>query len=165
MIIFTRIPILFLGICLGKCIHNDIKLKKIHCITTFFAGTIGVLLLVFFIRYCETKLWVYGLWWYPFILITPGLCLLISIICGLLDKIKPGQFLLKVLNCIGNHTFEIYLVHILLFDIFNYCVKKEYLWNCNRNWILLLLLTGVASALFALGNMLVHKMAARHHKK
>jgi len=165
IIIFTRIPVLFLGICLGKCIHKGIKLRKVHCIAAFLASVAGFLLLAFFIQNYEAKLWVYGLWWYPFIFITPGLCLLISFVCCLLDKIKPGQFLLKGLECIGNHTFEIYLIHILFFEAFKYCARSGYVWNCNRNWILLLLLTGVASALFALGNMLVHKMAARHHKK
>lgn len=158
IIIFTRIPLLFLGICLGKYINENIRLKKIHCFFAILCCVIGFCLLKFFIRYYETKLWLHGLWWYPFILITPGLCMLISFICYLCDKNKIGRFIVKGFEYVGNHTFEIYLVHILLFEIFKYCTNNGYIWNNNRNWILLIFITAIGSILLTFVNNLFTKI-------
>lgn len=43
-----------------------------------------------------------------------------------MDKIKIGKKILKIINIVGNNTFEIYLIHILLFgmyNVYNFCGK------------------------------------------
>ncbi|MEA4928774.1 MAG: acyltransferase [Candidatus Limiplasma sp.] len=51
----------------------------------------------------------YGLYWYPFALMTPGLCVGIA---WLLDKAKRAASLLTPLRWIGRSSFEIYLLNI-----------------------------------------------------
>ena len=120
----SRIPILFLGICVGKLAREERKIRRLQCIFLLVCSVIGFILIrTFFVNY-EEKMWAYGLWWYPYILITPGLCICISFLCMLLEKGKVGQRILKGLAVIGNHTLEIYLTHILIFDFFTYCTDK-----------------------------------------
>lgn len=163
IIIFTRLPLLFLGMCLGKCIHKNITLTKTHYLIIFFSSVIGLIFLELFIHYHESKLWLYGLWWYPFILITPGLCMFISFICYWCDKNNFGHFLINGFEYIGKHTFEIYLIHILFFEIFRYYANIGRIWNCNRNWILLIIVTLLGSSLLAFFNTLIKKLISVHN--
>lgn len=157
----SRIPILFLGICVGKLAREERKIRRLQCIFLLVCSVIGFILIrTFFVNY-EEKMWAYGLWWYPYILITPGLCICISFLCMLLEKGKVGQRILKGLAVIGNHTLEIYLTHILIFDFFTYCTDKGYIWNCNRNWYILIALVVVCSAILIMMRSVYNRNRSR----
>ena len=81
-------------------------------------------------------LWDYGLWWYPFILITPGLCLSISYVCNKLYKIRMGQLVVELIQKIGKHSFEIYLIHIFYFECLNYVIRKGYISDRIAVWLI-----------------------------
>lgn len=68
---------------------------------------------------CLTKLsgymWTYGLWWYPFVMIAPGLALDLGCLAQWLQKSKAGNILRRGINAAGEASFEIFLWHIGLF--------------------------------------------------
>ena len=84
----------------------------------------------------------YGLYWFPFVLITPGLCALLASLFGFLDKNVVGNVILKVVEKIGNASFEIYLVHIAMFSfVVNlYFLNTPFLW---KFWIPVSILCGM----------------------
>lgn len=79
IIIVTRLPIFVIGMYFAKLSKDDSK-RMTWKFAALLAGAMIVgmaLLMLFFVKY-SNLLWEYGLYWYPFILITPGLCLLTS---------------------------------------------------------------------------------------
>lgn len=149
LIMIIRIPLFFMGMYVGKLASEDKKIGKIHGALLIFASVVGIIIL----RYCvlnhATLLSTYGLWWYPFILITPGLCFVITCMCYFIDKIKVGKIILKGMAYIGNHTYELFLMHILIFAIFGHYVFHGFIEGSNRNWILIILITLIAGLLFS----------------
>lgn len=121
IIVITRIPVFFLGMYFAKlgrqggCLSGKMLLILI---TLMF---IGIGLLLYFGTYFKDYLWWWGLDWYPFILIVPGLCVTISYIMEKLgdNLIKKGME--TILGFIGKHSFEIYLVQLFIFDIYGTC--------------------------------------------
>lgn len=125
LIIFSRLPILLIGIICGYIYINNknIRLKtwsikKINKIIPFiliFISLIFTLILIIVFKNFSELLWDYGIYWYSFIFITPGLLLLL---CKIFNKFNK-HFLYRLLELIGESTFEIYLLHIFIFsDLF-----------------------------------------------
>lgn len=125
LIIFSRLPILLIGIICGYIYINNqsIRLKiglfkKINKLIPFILISISIiftLILIIVLKYFSELLWDYGVYWYSFIFITPGLLLLL---CKIFNKFNK-HFLYKILEFIGGSTFEIYLIHIFIFsDLF-----------------------------------------------
>ena len=98
---------------------------KTHIFITILTLLAGVLMLGFFFEYFPGKYrWPYGLYWYPFILITPPLCVIISYISLLLEKCKITKVLLRLLDLCGSYSFEIYLLHIPLIPVIIKVIEK-----------------------------------------
>ncbi len=117
IITMARIPIFYIGMLFAKsCINGTTVTGRI---TLLYAGCsiLGIALLVLFQTLFHNYMWSHGLYWYPFILITPGLCIAISLLMHLLDRNKCGRIVVLCLDKIGQYSFEIYLVHILVFNI------------------------------------------------
>ena len=126
IIMITRLPLFFIGMYFGKLsISKDYILSKKSIIMYILISIIGVATLMFFYTHYSKYMWSYGLYWYPFILITPGLCIIISIIFSYIDSKKIGKYINKFFNVIGNNTFEAYLTHIFLFSIIKDKIKVE----------------------------------------
>jgi peptidoglycan/LPS O-acetylase OafA/YrhL len=85
-------------------------------------------------------LWNYGLYWYPFFFITPGLCVLMSVVFRLMDRCAWGRRLVGLIGCCGKYTFEIYLVHIFLFEMLSRLEKSEVLVKSNGNILITIVL-------------------------
>lgn len=66
-------------------------------------------------RYSD-YLWNYGLYWYPFVLITPGICIWSSICLRWIDKYKGLRWIKRMLETVGSNSFEVYLIHIPIFE-------------------------------------------------
>jgi len=79
----------------------------------FFVIGVGLLL------YCNQELpeymVTYGLWWYPFILITPGFIIGLTRLLSLLEKTTLGRIACRLFCEMGKCSFEIYLIHIPFF--------------------------------------------------
>lgn len=116
LMVFSRVPIYIIGMYTSSSLKNLVLRKKhwIGLLLSFIAG-ISVLWLCY--KFLRDFLWIYGLWWYPFIVIAPTLSLLIAKCMDCLQKaIKPLMFLLAVF---GKSSLEILLVSDFLFANFN----------------------------------------------
>ena len=137
------------------------KLKKAEVFGALFLMMIGFgVLYLARTRYADLAAG-RGLNWYSFFLIVPGLCLLFSLGAEVLEKLRTGRLLVKLLDLVGNHTFEAYLTHLLIFDIYKYLLNINRIDNRNGYWWLAILLTIMASlALHYLTKVIV--LAAGH---
>lgn len=117
IIVITRLPIFYLGMLFADMCRKNIIIdrKKIITLAVFFILGFGSLFFAFL--FANQYLWSYGLYWYPFILITPALCLAISYICMILEKTKATTKIVRLLSLCGDYSFELYLIHILIFAI------------------------------------------------
>lgn len=151
IISITRLPVFYIGMAMARDGKSDkiVSFKEIICSMIF--SIIGIIMLFFFkSKYSDAILWNYGLYWYPFILITPGLCIGISIFFSWLEKFKIGKCVNKAIGIIGNNTFEIFLVHVVLFDVYvrlrNQGVPMH-LWRYN---IAVMIITAIISYMLCL---------------
>ena len=117
MIFGSRLPIFIMGFVYGKASMEQklIKIKDIvlHVIFLF----IGLYLLYYNYHHFGSYMWSHGLYWYPFILIAPSLCFILSIIFNVIDKISALNLICKILNNLGKITLEFYLFHELMIKI------------------------------------------------
>lgn len=141
IILASRFPIFFLGMCLGHINNIDLSLNRVHA---FFLGVffvLGWILLFYFSARHLSDMWIHGLAWYPFILVTPGLCAGISYLCKIIHPTRIGSLIIRLFSFIGQHTFEIYLIHIFLFDIYlNNLIPSGVLPDRRLYWLFCLLL-------------------------
>lgn len=141
IIIVTRLPIFVIGMYFAKLSKNN-ENKLTSKSGVFLVGVMlaGLIILKLFYVKSPQYLWLYGLYWYPFILITPGLCILISVFAEITQNINLAKGFLKILEKIGEYSFEIYLIHILCIDIYNnYLIPAEILPQSNRSALFVLL--------------------------
>lgn len=125
MIFITRIPIFLIGISLGKKVLKKEKIIKKEKIMYFIFFILGILILGISLVKFQKFLRYYGLWWIPFIFITPGMVWTINYLINLL-KFKSVLLLLEFL---GIYSFEIYLIHERVLKSLNETVKNPYLLN------------------------------------
>lgn len=137
LMLTSRIPLFYLGmIWASKAVKKEklINRDKILIICSMVIGMIWLLVNFLFLpQYLDA----YGLYWYPFILIIPGLCMLLSLILRRLKEVYIGNSIVEILKRVGKYTLEIYLVHMLVFDIFKRIVAEGlYISENNFTWIL-----------------------------
>lgn len=128
--VFTsRIPVFLLGFIFGKYSYEKkeiTKKMKTWLLLSFFIGLI--ILRGAFVYLNEDLLWATGLYWYPFILIAPSLCLYISWFLFYLEDRKI-VFLANELKKIGTVSFEFYLLHEVLLTAFTVIIVINPMYN------------------------------------
>ena len=141
IILASRFPIFFLGMYLGRMNQSDLSLNRFHFMLLGFSFILGWVLLFYFAACHTYNMWIHGLAWYPFILIAPGMCSGISLLCNALQSRRIGSLIVRVFSFIGQHTFEIYLIHIFLFDIYlNNLIPAGIFPDRRLGWLCCLLL-------------------------
>lgn len=108
----ARVPIFFIGALFGHWAKNmvDFKLKKVSitAVLVLFAISLAFLLL------CKTYLyeyrWTFGLSFIPFIIITPVLCVLVSLFLDNAPRVVSTFF-----TNVGSISLELYIVHEALY--------------------------------------------------
>lgn len=112
LIILTRLPIFYLGFLTAKAAENGDSVTPVQIAIMDIAAVFGIILTgVLYNSFPEHRSdW--GLGWYPAIAVVPGICFTISVIFDKISKTK----LYGVFSVIGKYTFEIYLVHVFLFE-------------------------------------------------
>jgi peptidoglycan/LPS O-acetylase OafA/YrhL len=133
MLFITRIPIFALGTLCGKWTFEKRQFNNLTTRLIILSSLVGLISAVLLINYLpHSILWNYGLFWHPFILITPGLCALISFT---LDALRLSV-INKVLAFFGTFSLELYLLHIKLFEKSN--LIADY-FNTSRFIVLLII--------------------------
>ena len=87
------------------------------------------------------------------------MCMLISIAMEKIIAFKVGTYVEKVLAVLGSYSFEIFLVHALMFDIYRaFFIATDPKYNWDMYWyIVIFLITPCCIAFIAL-NKFINKM-------
>lgn len=120
IIVLTRIPIYYIGMLFAKLCKTEYVITKKSIFVAGLFAFIGVIALWLCMQYLGSYLWSNGLYWYPFIFITPGMCIISVYVVKIFKFLK----LEKLLDLIGKYSFEIYLVHIPLIEVVNFIINK-----------------------------------------
>ena len=140
-VIVTRLPIYYIGMLFGKrCISGKKFTKKEFAV--YGAGAVvGGIMLFVFVLFFEKYLWSHGLYWYPYIFVTPFLCVLISYIMNFFVKYKPLAWIEKFFALVGKYSLEVYFMHILIFHSAKYMMKIGMFEKSNLVYYICILLT------------------------
>lgn len=118
--------------------------EKDNTIMLYLLATVGMGGLYFIYAYVPDWLSMYGLYWFPFVLIVPGLCVLLSNGMDALNKYKVTTLLANGVARLGEASFEIYLIHIVLFEF----VLNSIEWKGNIKWLLAAIASVIAGILY-----------------
>jgi peptidoglycan/LPS O-acetylase OafA/YrhL len=121
LILTLRLPVFILGMYCGYVLSVKYRLIIFDSIV-FNVGVllVGLAALSGILAFTDSAMrWRYGLWWYPFILITYPLILCFALFFDYMDQGYPGnQFYEKFKQLVtycGKYSLEIYLIHVSLF--------------------------------------------------
>lgn len=154
IIIFSRLPILYLGMFVAKKAKQGYSLGIKDAAFQLLLVLAGVVALWVFQNRFPDFLWSCGLYWYPFVLIVPGSCLLISFLAAWLEKFAWLKWMNRLLETVGAYSFEIYLVHVFLYEFFlPGRLERLYRIPHNLRWALTI-------PVIALGAFLLNRIAA-----
>lgn len=133
LIIITRMPTYAIGMIFAK--YEDANIRKI---AAFLVGgfVIGNIALFLLIRNTTTVfLRVNGLYWYPFIIMAPGICWILSELSALCEKCYLNKSVV-IFKFLGSFTFEIFLVNTFAMCIFEKTIKQAQTPNLVKAGIL-----------------------------
>ena len=137
IVLLSRLPVVYSGMVFGKLIKDGYILRVRDYLVSGLAVAAGAGVLVF----CQTRfpalLWNQGLYWYPFALIAPGCCVLISALAEKLEGYKIFRGIRRLLEIVGVYSFELYLIHVFMYEDFR-MVILDYLWRItvNGQWLM-----------------------------
>lgn len=115
MIAISRFTIFALGMITGRYYWEKKEVGKGIEVFIYILGILGWGLLYVFRISAPQLLWNYGLYWYPFIFITPACVFFLCRLFDLLSKIAIGRLVSFIFEIMGTCSLEIYLLHINLF--------------------------------------------------
>ena len=149
LISVSRLPIFFIGIYAGKlCSQRDRALTRRESAAILSAMALGMAWLLVVQKFFRGSLGNRGMYWYPFILITPGLCLCLSWAALKAEKLRALSWIRRALDVVGKYSFELYLVHVPIRDVFRAGIPKWGL-SAYSNWLWLLFFALVPVGLIA----------------
>lgn len=158
VIIVSRIPIFYLGMLFGKNCEEGKQFTLKHILISLALVILGSALMLFFYYKYKSYLWGYGLYWYPFILIVPGFCMLTSCLMEFIKKWRIGKCIISLLSLIGKNSFEIYLIHVPIFELLKNWIKDEKIQNSNELWLAALLCVIIGCLLLKLLTKCITKL-------
>lgn len=141
---FSRIPIFVLGIYAGYLLYHAACKGRVATIALNVGMVIGFAILYFCFTRLSGSMWNYGLWWYPFALITPGLTVDLGCLAGILEKNNLLSYVKKGVEQLGEASFEIFLIHIALFEY-----AKAHLQLSGFGWFVLYVAALVTGVLYS----------------
>lgn len=116
LIIMSRLPVFYLGMVFAKGCREEKLLTWRHVLLSAAAVAAGLTALYLACAKAWDSLDARGLYWYPFFLIAPGGCVLLSLGAQALERWKLGRWINKALGSLGKYSFEIYLIHVPLYE-------------------------------------------------
>lgn len=151
MLFATRLPIFYVGMLFAKCAQQQETIRWRTLAGSLLVSVAGfALLLLCYIRFPFTVI-EWGMFWYPFLLITPGLCIALSLLCMLLQRVV--RWPISLLATLGSASFEMYMIHLTLFDGITYLREQDIYQPNNTFWCAAILLCCVLA-------VLLHKLIA-----
>jgi peptidoglycan/LPS O-acetylase OafA/YrhL len=151
----SRLPIFVLGMAFGME-RPAVKKRGVTLAGYLAAFIAGLAVLLVAIRMYPDLLIDYGLYWYPFALMTPALCVFFGY---LLHKAEKAARFFAPLRALGQASFEIYLLNIWMVEL-----AKRYAVSGAGRWELLCaanLLLGIGyHALVTMGTKALHPRRA-----
>ena len=124
IITVSRLPIIYIGMLFAHMCQENRKISVRHVIGMIVMFILGAISIVVSRIFASSYLWSCALYCYPFILITPPLCIAVSCVAMLLEKTKATKPIVSFLSLCGNYSFELYLIHILLISCISALIKK-----------------------------------------
>lgn len=110
----SRLPLFIMGMVLAWSSYKLLDGKALCIAIWNVAMLFGFLVLYYLLRMQDAiDKWHYGLWWYPFIMIVPGLVLDLGLLGDVLSKAKGVYGFIEQLGCA---SFEIFLWHLFIFE-------------------------------------------------
>lgn len=154
IVILSRLPVLYAGVVCAKMAKQGYVLKKTDYTILLTAAAAGTAALFAFFHYMSDHLWSCGLYWYPFTLIAPGICVVWALLMDTFQKYKLAQGIGRILEIIGVFSFEVYLIHVFLYErIMPSVLALNWELSNNLLWVLTL-------PIVAVGSLLLNKLAA-----
>lgn len=152
----SRLPIFLLGMGFAMDMRPKLSpwLKRVLLLLSFVVGL--AILLLCFNRYQEL-LNDYAMYWHPFILITPPLCIFLAF---LFRKAEKARALFLPLRWLGAASFEIYLMNIWLVEI-----GKKINLAGDGPWLLVSLLSLLLGLGYHWGILAVQKAVQARRKR
>lgn len=132
MLVTSRLPTFYIGMLFAKAAQEKptVKLRTLVCWMLLILPGAAILL------YCNSHAFdaftTYGLWWYPFLLITPGLCIALSLLCLAIQRFC--RWPIKILETLGGCSFELYLVHLTVYGFLTYLKESSIYQPNNTLW-------------------------------
>lgn len=139
---YARIPIFFIGSIFGHWAKDgcDIVLSKKQKVIGLTMAFMAVLVLYSFIIFIPNGLWICSLYFIPFIVITPVLCIVLAL---LFDKLKLID---ELFAHIGSLSLELYLCHEYLYGrLLGFFIG--FFGKCWMACLFVMFLSGVAAGL------------------
>ena len=120
----ARLPIFYTGMLFADLCQQSKRISGKHVICATGSFLAGVASLAVFSRWFPQHLWSCGLFWYPFILITPPLCMAISCFMILTEKLNVIKPIGSFLSLCGAYSLELAVIHVFLFALIPYCIER-----------------------------------------
>lgn len=135
IVMVSRLPIFYMGMLFADVCQKDKTILSKHIVGATAMFVIGLLVLLSSYAIAPQLMWSHGLYWYPFIVITPPLCMAISYVLFHIEKIRILNPIINFLFTCGNYSFELYLVHIgflslipIIIERFNLSHISDFIW-------------------------------------
>ena len=110
---FSRLPILLLGVAFGMDWPVSERRGLVR-IAYIIAATLGLAVLIGLYQHSVILLNDFGMYWYSFALIAPGLCVGLAFLFHRAEKVRAAFAPLRFL---GESSFEIYLMNVWLYEL------------------------------------------------
>ena len=109
----SRFPVFFLGSMFGHWAKDgcNICLNRKAELLSFSVFIVAICFLFYSIVYMPNYLWTCSLYFLPFIVIAPVLCVMFAALFERLPSV-----VVKLFSGIGNISFELFLVHVYLYN-------------------------------------------------
>ncbi len=161
MIGVSRFPVYFLGLYLGKASAEGRSPSRRHLVLSGVAAVVSMVGLYVLVQVIPDGLSKYGFWWHPFLFSTPG-CLYFTTWClEKHEKWAPTRLLNQGLGFLGSRSFEIYLCHILVYEValyFGLCSTGA------KGWLLWAVMAVLGFVVGCLYNLFVNRILLRSKK-
>lgn len=115
LIAWSRMLYFLMGLAGAALAARDARFK-LNVPIMLILFVIGNGLMYYGQRFPEELLWGYGLSWYPGLLIIPGAMLIMCRGFALCERVRALSWLGRLFELMGKYSFEIFLIHLLLFS-------------------------------------------------